>query len=203
MAVRRMSGTVWAGQMQLDGGHVVTWTTQGAASLAALGWVADWRLSGPGTALGGRLVLRRAGGEVGPVSGVAGWPLVMALLPGLPILCDGRATFVAVIATATRAARSGSGSVASDAATCARVDGRGGDVPVPALRAEVETMAADAVQAVVTAQQGTGVPLVTMRLTAADRLVLTIHQAGAAMVPGMPATADSELDLPLSVLMGR
>lgn len=202
IAASRLSGTVWQGRMVVDGGHGVTWNTRVAASLAAWAWVADWRLTGPGTELSGGVVLRRAGGSVGPVSGVASWPVVAALMPDLPITCDGQATFVAVAVTVDGALRTGSGSVAVPAATCARSDGQGGAVPVPALRSDVHTLP-DSVQAVVTAQEGTGVQLVTARLTAADRLVLTIHKAGAELVPGMPATADSELDLPLSLLTGQ
>jgi hypothetical protein len=32
-------------------------------------------------------------------------------------------------------------------------------------------------------------------------VVLTIHRAGAALVPGLPDSADSELDLPFAALL--
>jgi hypothetical protein len=96
----------------------------------------------------------------------------------------------------TRDARSGVGRVTVDQGVCNRVDGTVTQVPVPALVAEIATVD-DGVEAVV---KSNATPLVTARLTNADRALITIHAAGAAMVPGMPSSADSQLDIPMNLL---
>ncbi len=200
MAADRLSGTIWQGRMQIDGGHEVTWTLRPGASLWMLGLAADWRVEGPGTDLSGKVVLRSDALGLGPLSGVASWPLVAATMPGLPFSCTGQARFAAVELRVESNLRTGSGTVSTPTGECARIDGKGDAVPTPALHAQISTLE-DAIQALVTPQDGPRVALVTARLTSADRLVITIHQAGAALVPGMPRTADSELDLPLSILL--
>ena len=186
--------------MQIDGGHEVTWTALPGLSLWKFGLAADWRLSGPGTDLAGRIVLYPGGVDVGPLTGVAGWPVVAAALPGLPISCTGQARFAAVDLR-LGADRTGAGTVTAPASVCTRVDGQTDPVSVPALHALISTEP-DTVQVLVTPQDGARVALLTAQLTSANRLVVTIHRDGAKLVPGMPSTADSELDLPLSVLMG-
>ncbi len=201
MATSRLSVTVWRGQMQLDGGHTATWTARPGASLWAFGLAADWRVTGPGTDLAGPIVIRPGAVDLGPVSGAAAWPLIAALMPGLPITCTGQARLSAVAVRLAEAERTGAGTVTSPDAECRRLDGQSGPVPAPALHAQISTQP-DAVQILVTPQVGARVALLTARLTNADRLVVTIHPDGAALVPGMPATADSEIDLPLAVLIG-
>jgi len=204
MAASRLSGTVRQGRMQIDGGHEMTWTLRPGASLLALGIVADWRLAGPGSDLAGRVVLRAGGTDIGPLAGVAGWPLVAAVMPNLPIACTGQARLAAVELRLNGSARSGSGSVTTPAGECARIDasvgGTVGPVPVPALHGQITTQP-DAVHLLVTPQDGPRVALLTARLTTANRLVITVHREGAALVPELPGTADSELDLPLSILL--
>ena len=202
MAADRLSGTVWQGRMQIDGGHEVTWTLRAADSLWAFGLAADWRIAGPGTDLGGNVILRRSGIDLGPLAGVVSWPLVAAAMPGLPISCTGQAQFAAVEVHVDDAARTGSGTVTTQAGDCARLDGSSEVVPTPALHAQIATVEG-AIEVLITPQDGPRVALVTARLTAEDRVVVTIHRAGAELVPGMPNTQDSELDLPLSVLLGE
>lgn len=199
MAMSRLSGTVWQGRMQIDGGHDLTWTALPGASLWAAGFAADWQVAGPGTDISGRVVLWPDAVALGPLSGTASWPLIAAALPGLPVTCSGQARLAAVDLRLDGSARSGSGTVTTPAAQCTRPQGDA--VSAPALHAQIATLP-DAVQVLVTPQDGPRVPLLTARLTAEDRLVVTIHREGAALVPGMPNTADSELDLPLSVLTG-
>ncbi len=188
--------------MQIDGGHELTWTLRSLQSLWALGLAADWRLAGPGTDLSGDVILRREGLNLGPFSGAVGWPLVAAVMPNLPISCTGQARFAAVALDVEGALRSASGTVTTAASECSRDEAGAEAVPAPALHAQISAQD-DAVIVLVTPQDGPRVPLVTAKLTAADRLVLTIHRAGAELVPGMPSTQDSELDLPLAVLLGR
>ncbi len=202
MAADRLSGTIWQGQLQIDGGHEVSWTLRAADSLWALGLAADWRVTGPGTDLGGNVVLRRDGIDLGPLSGVAAWPLVDAAMPGLPISCTGHARFAAVEVQVDGPLRSGTGTVTTEAAECTRNDGASEVVPAPALHAQIATVEG-AIEVLITPQDGPRVALLTAKLTTEDRVVVTIHRAGAELVPGMPSTQDSELDLPLSVLLGR
>lgn len=202
LAADRFEGTVWEGRMQIDGRHDLTWSLQSARSLWSFGFAADWHLAGPGTDLSGEVVLRPGGIDLGPFSGVAGWPLVAAAMPGLPISCTGAAKFAAVKVVVDGAVRSGAGTATTPEGECARIDGGTGPVPTPALHAQIGTED-DAITVLVTPQDGPRVALVTARLTAADRVVVTINRAGAALVPGMPSTQDSELDLPLSILLGR
>lgn len=201
-----LSGTVRDGQMRLDGEHLVTWRVNGRASIFRLSLVIGWRVTGPQTDLSGDLALRPAGLSLGPVSGVVGWPLVMGLIPQVAIRCDGQARLDAVEIDARGSTRRASGAITMPGATCNRANTAATDktapVAVPALRAELSTTA-DALQGLIVAENAPSSPLLTARVTSTDRLVLTIHQAGAALVPGMPATADSELDLPLSVLFAR
>lgn len=201
MAADRLSGTVWQGRMLIDGGHEVTWSLRSAQSLWAFGLAADWRVAGPGTDLGGNVVLRRDGIDLGPLSGVASWPLVAAAMPGLPISCTGQARLATVEVRVDGAVRSGSGTVTTPAGECSRTDAGSELVPTPALHAQIGAQE-DTLEVLITPQDGPRVALVTARLTAANRVVVTIHRAGAELVPGMPSTQDSELDLPLSVLLG-
>ena len=201
MAADRLSGTIWQGRMLVDGGHEATWTLRAADSLWALGLAADWRVAGPGTDLAGSVVLRRDGIDLGPLSGVAAWPLVAAAMPGQPISCTGQARFAAVNLQVDKDLRLGSGTVTTEAGDCTRRDGGSDLVPTPALHAQISTLDG-AIEVLITPQDGPRVALVTARLTAEDRVVVTIHRAGAELVPGMPSTQDSELDLPLSVLLG-
>lgn len=206
LSADRLSGTVREGQMQLDGGHLVTWRINGWASVGRLSLVMGWRVTGPQTDLGGDVALRPAGLSLGPVSGVAGWPLVAAVLPQVAIRCDGQARLDSVEIDAQGSTHRASGTITVPGATCARTDTASNPatdpVLVPALRADVSS-SPDAIQGVIVAEDRPDTALLTARLTSTDRLVLTIHQAGAVLVPGMPATSDSELDLPLSVLLGR
>ena len=201
LSTSRLSGTVWQGRMQIDGGHEVTGTALPGASLWKFGLAADWRLAGPGTDLAGRVVMYPGGVDLGPLSGVASWPVIAAAMPGLPFSCTGQARFAAVDLQISGPDRTGAGTVTAPASACTRLDGQTEPVPVPALHAKISTEN-DAVQVLLTPQDGARVALLTARLTTADRVVVTIHRDGAKLVPGMPSTADSELDLPLSALWG-
>jgi Fe-S cluster assembly iron-binding protein IscA len=194
--VTDLSGTVLQGQGQLAGGHLVQWDAAGWDSWATLALVYDVRVTGPQTDLAGRVALRPARAVIGPLAGQAGWPLVTALMPGVQIACDGVAEVRIGSVILTREMRQAVGRVTVDKGVCARVDGTMTGVPVPALDVDIATVE-DGVQAVVTSD---AVPLVTARITNDNRAQITIHAAGAAMVPGMPSSADSQLDIPLNLL---
>lgn len=201
MAADRLSGTIWQGRLEIDGGHEATWTLRIAQSLWAFGLAADWRVSGTETDLAGNVVLRRGEVDLGNLSGVVSWPLVAAVTPNLPIICTVQARFVAVEIAVNRSFRSGSGTMTTSDGECSSKGAALDIVPIPALHGQI-AMQDDAIVALITPQTGPRVALVTAKLTAADRVVVTIHRAAAQLVPGMPRTKDSELDLPLSALLG-
>jgi hypothetical protein len=190
-----LSGTVWQGQAQLDAGHVAKWDLAARDSMLTMTLLFDVGITGPQTALRGRVALTPSQAVVGPLSGQAAWPLLAAVMPGLQITCDNVAEVR--IGTLTMVApRRGVGQVTVNEGFCDRVDGTVTRVPVPALVAEITT-ADDGIQALVTSE---AVPLVTARITNADRALITIHAAGAALVPGMPSGGDSQIDLPLALV---
>jgi len=196
LPVTNLSGTVLQGQGQLDAAHLVQWDAAARDSWATLALVYDVRMTGPQTDLAGRVALRPWQVVIGPLAGQAAWPLVAAVLPGLQIACDGAADVRIGSVIVTHDARKATGRVTVDQAVCNRVDGTVTGVPVPALDADIATVE-DGIEAVVTSAD---VPLVTARITNANRALITIHAAGAAMVPGMPSSADSQLDIPLNLL---
>ena len=198
----RFSGTIRNGAARLDDAHRLVWQTADWESLRAIALVVNWRITGPGTDVGGRLALPPAAArtDVGPVSGRIAWPLVAALLPGLPIRCEGAADLAALRLALTPGARRASGRIAAAPARCMRTDGGLPAVATPALSA-VLASDADGLTAVLSAADAPQTPLASARLTDADRIAVTIHAAGAALVPGMPASADSQIELPLAALL--
>ncbi len=159
-----------------------------------------WTVTGRGSNLDGALAIGPRQTAVGPVDGRLDWSAVAALMPDLPIGCDMTARFDAVALRDAPQSRTGSGTITTAAGQCARIGSSGAPTPSPALNVALASVP-DGVEAVVTTQADRNTPLVTARLTDTDRLVMTIHRAGAALVPGMPSAADSQLDLPLSTVL--
>jgi hypothetical protein len=195
VTVKGLSGTLWQGQAQMDAGHVTKWDVAVRDSVLTTTLIFDVGVTGPQTTLHGRVALTPSQVVVGPLAGQAGWPLIAAVMPGLEITCDSVADVR--IGTLTMVApRRGVGQVTVNEGFCDRVDGTVTRVPVPALVADITTVD-DGIEAVVTSD---AVPLVTARITNGDRALVTIHAAGAAMVPGLPSSADSQIDLPLALI---
>ncbi len=192
------AGTVWRGSLQLDPVHVVQWQTAWGRSLAAGALVADVSLRAPGTALHGDVRARPARLAL-TAEGTAAWPLVAALRPDLPLRCDAALT-LRLSASLGPGARMAEGRGTSTRGTCARLDGTAGDVPLPALAYRVTTDAAGILLDIQTDVTPAN-PMAEARLTPEDRLQLTLRQAAAAMVPGLPSGGDFALDLPLSAAL--
>ncbi len=192
-----LSGTVMNGMASLRG-YQARWQLQVRASLAARAWVMDVRLTGPQTDLVGKVVLRPARAEIAPLTGRAGWSLVDALMPGLDIRCE----TVAVLDVAHIAIGSGlrraAGQIGIGAGTCERVDGTVTAVPLPALDADLATTD-EGIRLGIVAVNAPDIPLGNLVLTTDDRLRITVHPAGAAMVPGLPVGGDSQVELPLAL----
>jgi hypothetical protein len=199
----RMSGTIWTGYTNLDDTHRLSWETSGWASLQRMALVVNWHLTGPDTDLLGRLAVplppRADRAKLDALRGRVGWPLVEALLPGLTIRCDAHAALDGVRVTLAPGLRSAAGEITAPAGTCINLQSDAPPVATPNLSAVLGSDATGLVAVLVQSEAPT-VPLATAKLTNADQIVVTIHAAGAAMVPGMPASADSEIEMPLSTL---
>ena len=196
----QLSGTVWDGQMVLEDGQLVSWVLDTSASLFGFGAVFDWRLTDFDSNLDGRLAFRPRRLVIGPVSGNLSWGTVASFMPGLAVECNIMAVLNAIVIDIGSNSHSGSGSLTTSAGNCMRLGNAGASTGAPAMVAELSQVE-DALRAVLTTQADRQTPLVTARLTPADRIVLTIHREGAALVPGLPTSTDSELDLPLAVLL--
>ena len=202
-----LSGTVWNGTALMRG-HRASWQSRAWASVAALAWVSDLRISGPDTALTGQWRLGPGGVTLAPLTGRVGWSLLEAVMPGLEIRC---ATVAEVNLTTVTLARTqaqaqaqvqvqATGQIQLAAGTCARVDGTVTGVPLPALLADIATTV-DGVGVNITGLDAPSVPLGALLLTPDARLRVTVHAAGAAMVPGLPSTGDSQIELPLALFV--
>lgn len=198
-----VSGTIWNGSAGFDGDHTVTWETSGWESLRRMTAVVNWRLTGPGTEVTGRVSVplppRADRAVLDAVDGNVSWPLIEAAMPGFAIRCEAMAKIAGLRLSLDPGLRTGEGSLAAPEGSCARTDGAVPPVPTPALAANLSSDV-EGLVAVLTQADAPQTPLVTARLTNTDRIIVTIHAAGAALVPGMPSSADSELDLPLSAV---
>jgi hypothetical protein len=192
-----LSGTVWRGQAALAG-HRAAWQTLPGRSVMAGAWVADLRVTGPETDLAGQAALRPGGARIAPLAGRVGWPLIDAVMPGLEIRCATTADVDLAEARIRAGDRAATGQITLAAGTCARVDGTVKDVPLPAMVARIVTTA-DGVGMALAAVDAPGVALGNLLVTPDDRLRVTVHATGAAMVPGLPVTGGSQIDLPLAL----
>jgi hypothetical protein len=193
---------VWSGTLMQGAaaarGHQLQWDVQGWPSLMARALVADLRVTGPETDLTGTVVLRPASAELAPLQGRTGWTLVDALMPGLDIRCDTVARVDVAQVAVSVAVRNAMGQVRLAAGTCDRADGTVTNVPLPALTAGIVTVE-EGIQLVIAADAAPETPLGNLLLTPDDRLRITVHPAGAAMVPGLPVSGDSQVELPLAL----
>jgi hypothetical protein len=194
-----LSGTLWHGRAQIAG-HVAAWDLQPMASLTTASLVTRVQITGPGTDVQGDVTLRPGRVTVAQLNGPAAWPLLAAALPGLKIRCDAVATLAMNEIAISAAIRTARGQISVAAGTCDRLDGTVTGVAVPALVAQIATDT-DGITGIVTAVADPATPLARATLTPGDRLQITIHRAGAAMVPGLPNTADSQIDLPLGLIL--
>ena len=200
----RISGTIWNGFTRLDDAHTLSWETSGWASLQRMALVVNWHLTGQDTDLLGRLAVplppRADLAELDAVRGRVGWPLVEAVLPGLAIRCDAYAVLDGVQVSLKKGLRRAAGTIVAPAGSCLNMQSDAPAVATPNLSAVLGSDDAGLVAVLVQSEAPT-VPLATAKLTNSDQIVVTIHAAGAAMVPGMPASADSEIEMPLSTLI--
>lgn len=194
------SGTLWNGQARLRGGHALEWRLAPLASLAAFGPTVDATLTGPGTNLAARIAAPlpwRRGLRVDDLAGRAAWPLVAALAPPLIVACDAAATFSGLGLAVAPGRFQGEGRAAAGPGLCTRID-RADAAPstLPAIAARLETLDTG-LRGVLTLADAPDDPIAEALLADEGRLVVTVYPAGAALVPGMPASGETTLEYPL------
>lgn len=194
-AVSHLSGTVWKGEAVLANRLVADWRVDPSASLGARALRLGWSMAGSDTRLTGTASIAPDGAvSVTGISGVAGWSLVEAALTGVPFRCDPRARVdIAEIAVADGQFRA-EGRMTTGPGQCADDIGA---VAVPALDAEVENVDGG-VRLLVRLNERPDTVLGEAVVTAAGDLIITIQPAGAALVPGMPTSAASVIEMPLA-----
>lgn len=195
-ALQRLSGTVWSGEAMLDGGLVASWRVDPLASLLSGAVRADWTLAGADTRLSGAARLSPSTSELRDVEGVAGWSLVRAAMPQAGLECDANARVSIARLRLEGGAIKGAGELTSPPGVC-RPAGQDDADPVetPALRADMRTTEAG-LELTLFAQADPTTALGALSLAPDGPLIITVHPAGARLVPGMPSSADSVLELP-------
>lgn len=191
--VEGLSGGLWAGRAALAGGHALEWRLS-ARDLWRGRLTAEATLEGPDTVLDGDLAASPFGVEATGWTGRAG-PSLLALGPRLIVEgCTSRAVVdVGRLAWSRSGAAAAEGTVAIAGGTCALRRG-GGALEVPAMTLALSTAGADA-QATLTRDED-GAALASLGVTGDRRLLLRVEPEGAALVPGMPASAATELEYP-------
>lgn len=184
--IETLSGSLWQGRAGLVQGHALDWTLR-PADLLRLRIGADIELSGADT-------LVQAGAWVGwqrfaasDVKGRAGPGLLALADPGL--ICDSRAVLDVDELGWSPGRASATGEIAIAAGTCTRA---GQTVDLPALKVDLGSEGQDAVAIVTSA----GDTLGRVQITGDRRAVLRIEPAGAALIPGMPSSAATQLEYP-------
>ena len=187
LAEDAVSGTVMHGQIALDGGFALRWDVRPWASLTTLRLAADVTLQGPQTGIGGPVAVGLSSYDIGPVAGSADAAVLRAIFPGIDLRCAGPVLAAGLQVTLTRQTFTGTGSVRTDRLTC-------GAAVIPAMALSFAPVAAGSV-ATVTAGP---VPVITATAAGDGRLAVVLHKEGAALIPGLPSSADSSIELPLS-----
>ena len=188
---REAVGTVWDGQMALDGGFAAGWRTQPLASLAHLSLAERLRVTGPLTELNGQVLVRPGRVLLRDLDGTASARLISALAPGLPFACDADLR-VAIEELALQGAPAGAGTVRSSPGDCTPAGG-GTPSPLPALTG---TFSADAAATtLILSRAGSDATAASARVTPAGKVNLTIEPAGVGLFPGVNTPVSLETTL--------
>ena len=188
--VEGLSGTVLDGRARLSGGYALIWQARPAQLLAGRAALAV-HLAGPDTLLDAIAGRGPVDWSVDAITGRAG-PGLLALAPGLPVSTCTMSATVDVRRLVWGKDRAGAeGTVTTPAGTCTDFSGR--DLPVPPLHLALASEGRDAVGTLTSAD---GTALGRIAVTGDRRLMLRVEPAGAALVPGMPTSAATELEYP-------
>lgn len=189
-----VTGTLWQGRVVLAGEQALGWRLAPWRSLTGLGLAADITAQGPGSDAAGPVLIRPGGIAAGPVDGTLSAALIGALLPEAGVACDGGLVARGLRVDVSRRAASGAGELRSGPIAC-----RGGlTLDLPAARL-VLTEVGGGLQVRATTTEGDE-PLFRADVDTDGGLTATLHARAAALIPGMPSSADSTVQMPLSAL---
>lgn len=182
--VQAVSGTVWAGEAALQGGHSASWTWSPLASLWKLGFAANVRVEGPDTGVTAEALIRPGSRALTEVRGAADGSLINALFPRFPVQCDFTMR-IALDRLATGGQQPGAeGTVRTTGGTCAPPGAAPGfGRPLPPL---VATSAINASGSTgwLAPQGERGRRLATWSATPTSALAVRLTPEGAALLPG-------------------
>lgn len=185
-----VSGTVWDGEVGIAGGSVLSWEWAPLRSLTSLGFAVDWHATGANSDIGGRALIRPGRTVVDKVSGSADATLLRLAAPNLPFTCA-----MTMQVELPRMALGGGnqqieGEVATDAGSCAPIEGAAVASPVPPLRLTAQPIGNETrIRVTPMAQQRQ--ELVTATLAEDGGFNVTMTPEGAVMLPfaGIPGGA--------------
>ena len=190
-----ISGTIWNGQLILQGNYEARWIFRPLRSLFGLSLAADWTLSGADTSVSGRAAIRRDLVTLADVEGRAGWGLVQIAMPDLPVACDGSVAMELSPVVISEARQGAAGTLRSGPATC--LDSS----TTPQQRIELPPLSAQSamddngwsVNVTETAQPETSLVAVTVK----DRvLAVTVRPEAAKWVKSLPTGGPITLEYP-------
>lgn len=192
--VTGLAGTVWQGQAVVAGGIAAAWQVDIFGSLQSGALVADWTLTGADSRLSGRASGAPGRAEVTDVSGVAGWSLLAAAMTDLPAQCNLSARVEIEKAKLGPGVVSGRGKLTSPPMVCAT---EAGEISVPATTTTL-TPIEGGVRLVAETRED-GVRLGSVDLLARGWMIATLEPAGAQLIPGMPSSAATVVEMPLAL----
>lgn len=187
-----VSGTLMHGQIEMDGSFVLRWNVKPIASLIGLNVTAGVTLTGPETDLAGDAALDLSAYRFGPVSGQADARVLQAIFPLARLHCAGPIVAAAFRVDVTRKVITGTGTLRSGELSC---DDSDNQTKVPAM---TFTFVPNGGGTDANVMAGS-VPVLDAT-SHAGRLAVVLHREGAALFPGLPSSADSSIELPLSVV---
>jgi hypothetical protein len=182
-----ISGTIWNGEVGIAGGSAARWQFAPLRSLVSLGYAADWKLTGPDTDLGGRVVSGFGGTMLDKVSGTATASLLQAIQPNLPFTCDITAQVEIDRLVVGGSNRMMTARMVSDPGTC-RPRGAGGPTQLPSLILTAQKTGKETVIRLAPATQRLKI-LLNGTLAEDGTLTISLTPEGREMMPfiGLPA----------------
>jgi len=175
-----VSGTLWRGTAAFAGGHRLHWSWAPLRSLTGLGFAADVGVTGPGTALTGRALIRPGQRVVTALKGRADGTLLAAFVPAMPFVCVVPARVDLDRLALGRRRYAMVGEVSTGAGTCQPATGPA--TAVPGLRIAAGP-APGGTRATIVPRVSQRPPLAAIGLSESGRLTARITRAGAAALP--------------------
>lgn len=191
-----VSGTLWNGQVGIQGGTSVEWHWAPLRSLTSLGFAVDWHATGPDTDLAGRALVRSGRTVIDKATGSATTALLEAAWPDLPFTCT-----LPMQVSIDRLALGGGdqameGKALTSSGSCAAAATPGAPVPVAPLSITADRVGGLSTLRVTPADQRRRT-LIEAKLPESGPLSVTMTPDGAAALPfmGIPGGATVETEL--------